>query len=281
ASLMAHEESFFFLAILFMAILALGFGLAKKDRTAVLISAALVFLPLLANQRRAAVAALMLAVILLVATLYKLQPGMRQGICRTLILLVFVLPPYFYLGWNSDNLLTMPVQAVRSGIDPDKRDASSNEYRVIEDKDLRATARKNPLLGVGFGMPMKQEYLLPDISASYHWYLYIPHNSVLWMGMTMGLLGLSAFMYLMGGVALQMVGAMVASRDVEMRLLWALGLAMLTTFLVFTLLDQGIISQRVDIFMGVLMGLLAMPGRLVDAEKPDPAETSRVLSYGL
>ena len=44
-----------------MAVLALAFGLARKDRKAVLFSLALVLLPLLANQRRAAVAALMLA----------------------------------------------------------------------------------------------------------------------------------------------------------------------------------------------------------------------------
>ena len=141
-SLMAHEESFFFLMVGFMALLALAFGLAKKDRRAVLLSFALITLPLLANQRRAAIAALMLGLIFLMATLYYLQPHMRRGICRGLILLVFFLPPYMAIGWSSDALPFMPVQAVRSGIDPSARDASSNKYREIENDDLRATARR-------------------------------------------------------------------------------------------------------------------------------------------
>ena len=115
---------------------------------------------------------------------------------------------------------------------------------------------------------MKQDRLLPDISAAYGWYLYLPHNNLLWLGMTMGLLGLVAFLYLMASVALQSVGALMASQDAEHRLLYALGLASLIAFLIFALLDQGLLSQRMDIFMGVIMGLLALPLRLPGDRRP-------------
>ena len=255
-SLMEHEESFFFLMVVLLAALTLVYAVNSHDRRLALLSAALVALPLLANQRRAAIAALLLAAVVTVVVVYVTGPRWRRGIVRGLMVAALVLPAYVYLGWGHVSVLTMPVQAIKSGIAPDQRDASSNAYREIEDRNLRATAAENPLLGIGLGLPMRQVAPLPNIGAAYAWYLLLPHNGLLWLAMTTGVAGLATFSYLAASAGVKSLQALRGATDPELRLVYLLTLLALTGYLVFALLDQGLLSQRIGIFMGVLLGLL-------------------------
>jgi O-antigen ligase len=270
-SLMAHEESFFFLIAAFLAVLAVVYGLPKRDRQLTLMAFAITVIPLLANQRRVAIAAFVIAALLLMVVLYALEPRRRRAIFSMLMLCALILPVYGVAAWNSDSVLAMPAQAIKSQFAPDRRDASSNRYRDIENVNLRATATESPVLGIGFGLPMTQEQILPNIGNSYQWYLHLPHNNLLWLAMTTGLLGLLSFGWLVAGAVLQTVAAIKAVADnASARALFVLSLLTTVLFLTFALYDQGLLSQRICLFMGVQFGLLALAPRLVQEASQTP-----------
>jgi O-antigen ligase len=270
-SLMAHEESFFFLIAAFLAILSMVYAFPKRDRQLSLLAFGITVIPLLANQRRVAIAAFVIAALLLLVVLYVLEPRRRRSILSLVMLCALVLPVYGVATWDSDALVAMPTQAIKSQFAPDRRDASSDEYRDIENVNLRATARQNPLLGVGFGVPMTQEQILPNISRSYEWYLYLPHNNLLWLAMTTGVLGLALFAWLIAAAVLKTVAAVKAApHDPLVRALFVLSLLTTAMFLTFALYDQGLLSQRVCLFMGVQFGLLALMPRLTQSTQEPP-----------
>jgi O-antigen ligase len=271
-SLMAHEESFFFLIAAFMAVLAVVYGLPKRDRQLSLMAFVITVLPLLANQRRVAIAAFVITTVLLVIVLYALEPQRRRSIVSLLTLCALIIPVYGFATWDNDTVIAMPTQAIKSQFAPNGRDASSDKSRDIENVNLRATAEESPLLGVGFGVPMTQEQILPNIRRSYTWYLYLPHNNILWLAMTMGLLGLSSFGWLIASVLKQTVGAIRASAsEPQFRAVYVLSLLTTAMFLTFALYDQGLLSQRICLFMGVQFGLLALAPRLAQGATTSPS----------
>ena len=71
-SLMAHEETFFFLLALLGVLASFVFRGLNVDRKVWLMTAVLVFLPMLANERRAGIAALVMGVALLLFLAYGL-----------------------------------------------------------------------------------------------------------------------------------------------------------------------------------------------------------------
>jgi O-antigen ligase len=266
-SLMAHEESFFFLIALFLAVLSTVYRLPKRDRRLSLMAFAITVVPLLANQRRVAIAAFVIAALLLLVVLYALEPERRRAIFSMLMLGALLMLVYGVATWNNDSLIAMPTQAIKSQFVPDRRDASSDEYRDIENTNLRATAKESPLLGIGFGRPMTQERILPDIGRIYAWYLHLPHNNLLWLAMTTGLVGLSVFTWLIASAIFKTVAAVKASAEMpELRAFYVLLLLTTAMFLTFALYDQGLMSQRVCLFMGVQFGLLALAPRLTEQQ---------------
>lgn len=273
-ALMAHTESFFFLMLAFLAVLAFALRLPRRDRRLALIGLLIVLVPLLANHRRVAIAALLLATLALLIVLYALEPSTRRAIVAGVLVAFMVLPAYGALTWNSTSLVALPVQAVKSSFDPDARDASSNHYRDIENHNMRAMARQSPLLGVGFGVPMVQHQVLPDISQSYEWYLYLPHNGLLWLGMTTGIVGLAVFLYFAASLLLRSVAAIRAAEgDAELRCVFIVGLLSVVGYLTFVLFDQGILNERLSIFLGVQAGLLAVAPRLISASSRPPVSS--------
>jgi O-antigen ligase len=229
-------------------------------------------LPLLANQRRVAIAAFVITTVLLVIVLYALEPQRRRSIVSLLTLCALIIPVYGFATWDNDTVIAMPTQAIKSQFAPDRRDASSDKYRDIENVNLRATAEESPVVGVGFGVPMTQEQILPNIRRSYTWYLYLPHNNILWLAMTMGLLVLSSFGWLIASVLKQTVGAIRASAsEPQFRAVYVLSLLTTAMFLTFALYDQGLLSQRICLFMGVQFGLLALAPRLAQGATTSPS----------
>jgi hypothetical protein len=198
-----------------------------------------VLIPLLANQRRASVIALAIAMVALAVVSYALLHYRRKLILSLLALSVVVLPVYTVLFWNNTSLIGEPVQAIKSGFQPDARDFASNEYRAAENVNLEFTVRKSPLLGIGFGKEMVMQWPLPDISQFFAWYRIVPHNNILWIMMTTGIAGFILFWYWIGVVLLH--GCLAARRLVsnELRGLTVYGMLILISLLVFALLDQG------------------------------------------
>jgi hypothetical protein len=273
-SLMAHEESFFYLGIILLAAVQILYGASRGQRKAALLAVPLVMVPFLANQRRAGSLALIIAVALLCLTTLSLLPGRRRLLLGGLALAAVVLPVYAAFSWNAESLASEPVRAVRSGISPDSRDLASNEYRDAENYNLEYTVRHSPLFGIGFGKEMTVVWPLPDISDQFAWYKIAPHNSILWIMMTTGIGGFIVFWYFLG---LATVGTLHVGRwlsDRRDKGIAVFALLMLASLLVFALLDQGLLSMRTMLFMGVLLGaVFALPRLNESAAKSEGSES--------
>jgi O-antigen ligase len=149
-------------------------------------------------QRRAAVVALIVGTIALSAVLFVRN---RTRFNVFVPVLVVLLTGYVGAFWSSDNQIGFPAQAIRSVIAPSsasEADSLSDLYRYIENFDLNATIRSNPLLGLGFGRPFLQPIELPDIVSFFEFADYQPHNTILWIWIKTGLVGFIAFMYMIG-----------------------------------------------------------------------------------
>ena len=150
------------------------------------------------SNRRAAVIGLLTGVAMLAVILFWRQPRTFWKFAPVATELVTV-----YVGayWHSTADVGFPAQAIKSVIAPgavSDRDASSDAYRVIENKDLNYTIRQNPITGVGFGNPFYQPLPLPDISANFEFHNHIPHNSMLWIWLQTGFAGFIALLYVLG-----------------------------------------------------------------------------------
>ncbi len=248
------------------------------------------------NQRRAAyvcIAFIMVTYLPLVwlSVRSKVQ---RRMMVYMLILVAVLGSAYLALFWNSANgLLGKPAQAIRSVINPDERDYSSNLYRDIETENLRFTISTSPLLGIGFGRPFIVVRPLVDLTSFWSLQLYMPHNNMLWVWMRTGIVGFMNLWAIIGlslmlivtsvrlGVArlklLQIAerellaaetGLIVNERQsravrAQMRecaesLVFVFAVdAILISLLVLALLDQGLMGFRLMMYAGLALGTLA------------------------
>lgn len=145
-------------------------------------------------QRRSGFGSLALALAVLLTLGTRLRPQMMLAVG---ILSVLLVGGYFAAFWNTTNpLLTQPIRAVRSIIEPDVRDYLSNQYREIEAFNLGETINSSPILGIGYG----QEFLfvkpMPNISGWPFW-KYTPHNEIIWLWLKIGLGGFIIFWLVM------------------------------------------------------------------------------------
>jgi hypothetical protein len=154
-----------------------------------------VLMTFVATQRRAAFLALGIALLLLAIALLRERPYAFWLIAPPLLMLGLL-----YLGayWNSGGALGKPAQAVKSVIAPgdlNLRDQLSNVYRILENINVRQTIKAAPLTGFGFGHPFLIVIPMPDISFFGYWQ-YLPHNSILWIWIKMGIGGFIAMIYM-------------------------------------------------------------------------------------
>ncbi|MEO0493755.1 MAG: O-antigen ligase family protein, partial [Actinomycetota bacterium] len=100
--------------------------------------------------------------------------------------------------WNSNSSAGFPVQAIKSQLvdDPNAADSASDIYRAIENFNLLATIKSNPVFGTGFGKPFLQPIPLPDISGAFPLWQFYPHNSMLHLWAAGGVLAVAAWLYL-------------------------------------------------------------------------------------
>ena len=271
-SLMAHEESFFFIALLLLAAVQLLYGAPRKQKALTFLSIPFVMIPFLANHRRAGVIALLVGLAALAIISYGLLRERRKLIVSLLVLSAVVLPLYGALFWNNTGLVGEPVQAIKSGFQPDERDFASNAYREAENVNLEFTVRKSPILGIGFGKEMVMQWPLPDIGQFFAWYRIVPHNTILWLMMTTGIIGFILFWYWIGTSILQGCLAVRQLVTGELRGLAVYGILMLIVLLIFALLDQGLLSMRAALFVGILLGAVFAIPRLEALEESRRAE---------
>ncbi|MGE0572629.1 MAG: O-antigen ligase family protein [Dehalococcoidia bacterium] len=177
---------------------------------------------------------------------------------------------YVNAFWDSQaGPIAEPARAVRSQVDPDPRDASSDAYRATERSNIQRTLSESPLLGLGFGRPFTEYEELPDLD---FWplQLYTPHQNLLWLWLKMGiagaaiLLGLwvlafrrclaACFRIRAGGGALPIEPIFFASA--------------LLMYLVYARIDLAVVASRASVPLAVLLALVLMrPWSKVEQEQ--------------
>jgi O-Antigen ligase len=244
----------------------LGIVLLKVKRPAVRWALVIGMVPTLyiyfVAQRRAGIAALVVAGIMLAVTLFWRR---RRAFWLITPIVTVVLTGYVGAFWNSTSSAAFPAQAIKTIIAPESasaEDQSSDLYRIIEAYDLNFTIRTNPLLGLGFGQPFYRPVPLPDISF-FELNAYQPHNSVLWIWIKLGFGGFVAMFYMLGkGVMLgaDRVRRMDHGIDLVVTLSATLFIVMYT---VYTYVDVSW-DPRNTVFLGLAFGIVAPSARRDD-----------------
>ena len=157
-----------------------------------------VVLGYIALQRRAGFVTLAIAIGLAVAVLYRDQ---RRLFWRFVPALALVGVGYVALGWNGQGLGAVPAQAIKSVVTAEKaspKTQDSNNYRILENRNINFTIHRHPVTGIGFGQKYFVVAPMPDIRREFEWSEYITHNSIFWMWMKAGIGGFIATLFLFG-----------------------------------------------------------------------------------
>ena len=213
-------------------------------------------------QRRAGIAALVVAGVMMAVTLFWRR---RRAFWMITPIVTVLLTGYVGAFWNSTSSAAFPAQAIKTIVAPESasaEDQSSDLYRIIEAYDLNFTIRTDPLLGLGFGHPFYRPVPLPDISF-FELNAYQPHNSVLWIWIKLGFGGFVAMFYMLGKAV--MLGADRVRRmehgiDLVVTLSATLFIVMYT---VYTYVDVSW-DARNTVFLGLAFGVVAPAARRRD-----------------
>lgn len=154
---------------------------AFEDRSKAAIRVLAILTPILLitvymNNRR--LAFLAMGISLLIAGIFLKSKKIK----RKLVIAAIVLSPfataYLVIGASSSHpifALAKAVSSVSSSSD------SSSETRDIENYNLHVTLKRAMIAGIGFGNEYDEFVRAYDISKGHALYLYIPHNTVLWL----------------------------------------------------------------------------------------------------
>jgi hypothetical protein len=271
ASAYEHEDAIFLAAVALLVLAQQVFGAPRWQRIAGPVCAALCLFTMAASERRAAYIGLMVA---LLAFILVFSVVHRKAFLLIGLPLLVGGAIYVPLFWNNTSLLGQPARAIRSMYQPDARDASSNQYRVQEKINVRATIDSNPLLGVGFGRQFLFVVPMADLSWWVFW-RYEPHHNILWVWLKTGALGFTWFWLLMGTAIACAAYSTKVLRHPETRTFALLALGGIIASLVYCYVDVGLVSPRVTVFLGTAIGTLAILDKLPASDEPDAASQLR------
>lgn len=290
-SMFPHDQSYFFVLYLVALVVFSYYGYPVQSARAariwtriLLVFAPFVAIALLENNRRASYIALGICLVLGVAFAAISHPAVRtrKRALIALVILAAIWFPYYQVYKNRSGTIAQAAHAVNSISNPDPRDASSNNYRIAESKNLLYTLTTSPIIGYGYGKHFYIVYPMVDISSGYIFWNLIPHNSILWVFMRTGFVGYGIF-WLMIGTALFGAAARARRlRDVRLR-----GLAVFMALLVIADIVLGYVDLqwsdgRTLIVIGVAFAILArldvldaLDGVIVSGRAAVPAQVSR------
>lgn len=223
---------------------------------------------LLATERRAGYIAVIVAFIAFALVLLMAKRKAFFTLALPVLICGAIYVPVF---WNDVSLLGQPARAIRSLSEPDPRDAASNLYRMIEKVNVQATIQQNPVAGVGFGREFLFVAPLPDLSWWPFWH-YEPHHNILWVWLKTGIVGFIAFWVLIGGGVARAAHLARRLQRPEARVFAIFALTGIISTVVFCYVDLGLVSGRVTVFLGTLLGTLSVLDQLRDSpSEPTPA----------
>lgn len=254
--IMAHEESFFFIAFILLTVLFWMHYRYRPQWYIALLGLPCVLIALIANQRRADYVALLAGIFVVWSLIFIIKPQARKKMMVGMFLCLVLCAIYVALFAQSSGSIGSPARAITSFFSPDPRDAASNLYRVIEDYDLKFTERTSPLLGMGFGKPFYQPFVLPDVAINDPYYLYIPHNTIYWVWMRLGPIGYFALWFLIGSVIIRGCILTRQLKDPYLQLVAIFVVSVTLMEVIVAFADYQLFFYRNVIYLGLLIGVL-------------------------
>lgn len=265
--ILQHEDSLFFNMVFLIFIAAAMIGSNPKLFYASLLAIPTCLFSNLENQRRAGIASFGIAFIPMMPLLYLIMHRRRSQILAFSVGFVVVSSIYLPIAWNSEGGWALPARSIRSQFDPDMRDAGSDNYRQIEDLDLKFTRDTSPMIGIGYGKPFIQVYPLPHVSSYFQ--NYLPHDSILWVWMRLGHIGFFAFIMLFASLLIKGVQTIKEVKDPLLQLTGLLAILLTLMLFVFAKYDLALVNSRTMAFLGLYLGVL---GVLKTLEKPSDSK---------
>ena len=218
--------------------------------------------------------ALFIGIVVLVVVLFHRR---RRAFWFFVPVAAFIGIGYLAATWNAIGPIGLPSQAVKTVLFPDQlgdADRSSDLYRQTEAFNLWFTIRQNEIAGVGFGRKFLQPVTLPDISFFEFWE-YLPHNSILWVWLKTGFLGMIAMFFMFGRAIQAGARSALTVRTAEQAAIVVAALAYVVMFLVFAYVDIAW-GSRSTVFLAVAF---AVCGDFVPAIDSRPNGTARVREF--
>lgn len=263
-SLLAHEDSYFLL--LFLVALGVILVWARRAGTRLLLLLApVVILALIENNRRTGIDAAGISFILFMALVIRYRPDMRKYTIPIGATLAAAYGAFVAASWNvqygTRSELVSPVKSAL-GQDTGLRNSSSDAYRIAENFNLVFTFHLSPITGWGLGKDFLQVAPMVNLGNSYSLYLLLPHNSLLWVPMALGAVGMIAFWALVGTGLMESINAIRIPND---RLLQAVGVFCacgIVAELVFAYADLQLMNPRNMVTFGILLGIANVAPRL-------------------
>jgi hypothetical protein len=258
--IMAHEESFFFVALLLLVVLfALHYRYRAQLYTALAIMPPLL-LALVANNRRADYVALLIGILVSWALVIAVNTRTRRKHLIAFALCGVLGAGYILVFSHVGGAIAEPARGIVATVHPDPsdtRDVASNLYRIYENYDLQYTAKQSPLLGWGFGRPFLEPLVLPNILSLDPYYQYIPHNTVYWVMMRLGMLGYLALWYLVGSIIIHgsLIARRLRDRYLQLVAIYIVAITFMEVILAYA--DYQLFFSRNVIYLGLLVGILA------------------------
>lgn len=276
--IMAHEESYFWISALLLVML---FSLYYRYRPQFYTALALVpflLIALVANNRRADFAALLVGAVVAWVLIFIIKPQARSFLVVALVVTVVLGGAYVAAFYKGQGGFSSPARSIVSVVYPDANQAASNLYRDIENFDLKYTVKLNPM-GLGFGKPFLQPQLLPNISDTDPVYNLIPHNTIYWVWMRLGPLGYLALWYLFGTIVVR--GCIYARqlKDRYLKLAAVYIVCMIIMEVMVAYADYQLSFYRNVLYIGILAGVLmrlpALDESREDVDNSDKATNGR------
>ncbi len=256
--IMAHEESFFFVALLLLLALFMMCYKYRPQFYACLVVLVPVVIALVANQRRTDYVALLVGLIVSWLLTFQVRPQARKSLAFGGLLCLLLGGAYVLAFSHSAGSFAAPARSVISVFQPSANsdDASSNAYRVIENYDLKFTERQSPLIGIGFGKPFQQPIVLPNIVTLDPLYNVVPHNTIYWIWMRLGPPGYFALWFLVGSIIVKgcLIARVLKDRYLQMIAIYIVAITFMQVVVAYA--DYQLFFYRNVIYLGLLVGVL-------------------------
>lgn len=257
---LSHEDSLLLDIVLVACLVFWISGVLPRLRWALLAIAPTAIIADLANGRRAAVAAVIIAVPIAILICAVIMKERRKTLTAFLIALGIGTAVYLPVAWNGHGVWALPARAIKSQSSPDERDASSDSYRLAENYNLRLTRDTSPWLGFGYGRPYIVAMAQPgrtDVFSN-----ILPHNGILWVWMRLGHIGFLLFWMFVATVLIRGPNLLKSVTSRELKAVGVLAVSSFLMLIIYGQYDLAFANYRAMWITATMLGLLATLQRL-------------------